>query len=79
MHGTRAYASLCVLYVVIEREREREREKERKGWEERGGVNDRNAARSQRDAYITRRGSASSTPAEKIVKGLRHTDADLPV
>lgn len=61
MHGTReertrAYASLCVLYVEIKREREREKwgdekESEITVEERRGGVNDRNAARSQRDAY----------------------------
>lgn len=77
MHGTReertrAYASSMRLALYAEKLREREREKRVKGKEERrGGVNDREAARSQRDVYY--RGSAS-TPAEKMVKRtLRHT------
>lgn len=85
MHGTReertrAYASSMVGPLYRNLEREGGREKRAKDKEERrGGVNDRVAARSQRDVYY--RGSAS-TPAEKIVKGryvTRYTDGDLPV
>lgn len=67
---TRAYASSYAACWPFALKPRREEKEWQTGEERRGGVNDRNAARSQRDAYY--RGSAL-TPAEKIVKGLRHT------
>lgn len=86
MHGTReertrAYASSMRLALYAEKLREREREKRVKGKEERrGGVNDREAARSQREMCITE--EVLQHPQKRWSKGryvTRYTDADLPV